>query len=427
MHICHSNGSKPDPTQLHRGLIDHLKKVGHLVSPQIEAAFRAVPRHLFLSHLPLEEVYRDQAITTKVLAGQFVSSSSQPSIMAIMFEQLQVQPGQRVLEIGAGPGYNAALLAHLVGPTGQVVTIDIDDDIVKQAQINLQQAGYGQVRVILADGALGYGDFAPYDRIILTVSAGDIAPAWLEQLASNGRLLLPLGLYGPQVSVAFDWEGDHLVSVSLRGCGFVSLRGSLSEKSRFIQLRPDLVLTYIRSEMPASLSGEAFFQLLQGPYQELALSAQTTPEELLFGFMLWLSLRHPAFYELFAYGEFAEKDFVPTLFQRTGKGKSRTTIGLFSEQGLCAFAWSDGFAFLPQAAPSRSLKIRWYGPVQQLAEELRNQFLVWQADGRPAEAALHISAYPLVSPYEPVVPATQGQVSILKQHTQFICTWREST
>src|SRR5882724_8598630 len=288
------NEALPDPAHLHHALIDHMKKTGSLTSPEIEAAFRGVPRHQFLSHLPLEEVYRDQAITTKVISGEFVSSSSQPSMMAIMLEQLQVQAGERVLEIGAGTGYNAALLAHLVGPTGQVVTIDIDDDIVEQARTNLQQAGYAQVRVLCADGALGYAELAPYDRIILTVSASDIAPAWLDQLAPSGRLLLPLSLYGPQVSVAFDREGDHLISVSLRGCGFVSLRGSLGESSRVIQLRPQLILTYIRPEMPASLSGETFFHLLQGSYEELILSEAAMREEIMFGFVFWLSLRHPA-------------------------------------------------------------------------------------------------------------------------------------
>ena len=81
---------------------------------------------------PREEVYRDQAIVTKRVDGVSVSSSSQPAIMAVMLEQLAVQPGQRVLEIGAGTGYNAALLAHLVGPTGQVITVDIDAGIVEE-------------------------------------------------------------------------------------------------------------------------------------------------------------------------------------------------------------------------------------------------------------------------------------------------------
>src|SRR6266567_2264621 len=96
---------------LHQQLIDQLKSNRHITSRSVEAAFRAVPRHLFLPNIALKEVYQDQAIVTKSLDERVVSSSSQPTMMAIMLEQLQLQPGQRVLEIGAGTGYNAALMA----------------------------------------------------------------------------------------------------------------------------------------------------------------------------------------------------------------------------------------------------------------------------------------------------------------------------
>src|SRR5437763_4911762 len=111
---------------LHQALVDKLKRDGNIFTPSVEAAFRAVPRHLFLPGVALDEVYRDQAIATKTLNGIYVSSSSQPAIMAIMLELLELKPGQRVLEIGAGTASNAALIAHIVGKTGQVVTIDID-------------------------------------------------------------------------------------------------------------------------------------------------------------------------------------------------------------------------------------------------------------------------------------------------------------
>src|SRR5581483_5459570 len=114
--------------------------------------------------------------------------------MAIMLEQLQLKPGLRVLEIGAGTGYNAALMAHIVGETGQVITIDIDEDIVYNARLHLVTAGFERVQVICADGGAGYAHAAPYDRIILTVGASDITPAWRDQMKPNGRLLLPLTL-----------------------------------------------------------------------------------------------------------------------------------------------------------------------------------------------------------------------------------------
>src|SRR5437660_5636914 len=180
-----------DASTMHQTLIDKLKRDGTIFTPSVEAAFRALPRHLFLPGVPLGEVYRDQAIATKTLNGLFVSSSSQPTIMAIMLELLELKPGQRVLEIGAGTGYNAALMAHIVGEAGQVVTIDIDEDIVQSARKYRAMAGFDKVLVVCGDGGLGYSSAATYDRIILTVQAWDITPSWWEQLKPHGRLLLP--------------------------------------------------------------------------------------------------------------------------------------------------------------------------------------------------------------------------------------------
>jgi protein-L-isoaspartate(D-aspartate) O-methyltransferase len=127
----------------------------------IAGAFLAVPRHLFLPGVPPERAYRDEAIATKIEGGLPVSSSSQPAIMAIMLEQLDVRPGMRVLEIGAGTGYNAALLQHLVGQRGRVVTIDIDPEVVGWARERLAAAGYPEVVVIEGDGADGWPAEAP--------------------------------------------------------------------------------------------------------------------------------------------------------------------------------------------------------------------------------------------------------------------------
>lgn len=100
-----------------------------ITQSRIEAAFRAIPRHLFLPDIPLNEVYSDKSIVTKTENGVPVSSSSQPAIMAFMLEQLGLDEGDQVLEIGAGTGYNAALMSYLVGPTGHVTTIEIEEDI----------------------------------------------------------------------------------------------------------------------------------------------------------------------------------------------------------------------------------------------------------------------------------------------------------
>ena len=142
---------------LNQALVDELKSMGCIQTPRVEAAFQAVLRHRFIPETPLEEVYSNRVILTKQdQNGQWISSSSEPAIMAIMLEQLDLEPGQKVLEIGAGTGYNAALMAHIVGETGQVVTIDIDDDLVEAAQAHLLRAGFDHVQVTCADGGYGY-------------------------------------------------------------------------------------------------------------------------------------------------------------------------------------------------------------------------------------------------------------------------------
>ena len=132
-----------------------------------------------------------------------ISSSSQPAMMAMMLEQLDLQPGHRVMEIGAGTGYNAVLMAHLVGVRGHVVTIDFDEDIVLDTRRHLAANGIVNIDVIRTDSGQGFPDGAPFDRIILTVGDWDIAPAWRGLLVANGRLVLPLSFGGPQLAVAF--------------------------------------------------------------------------------------------------------------------------------------------------------------------------------------------------------------------------------
>ena len=180
-----------------QALVDHLKEENCITTPVVEQAFLSVPRHLFLPGEPLDKVYSDQSIVVRRDAeGQWTSSSSQPAIMAIMLEQLDLKPGQRVLEIGAGTGFNAALIASVVGSGGVVVTVDIQPDLIEHARKGLGRAGYDWVQTVAGDGGYGYPEGAPYDRIILSVASSVIAPAWREQLAPGGKLVLPLALPG---------------------------------------------------------------------------------------------------------------------------------------------------------------------------------------------------------------------------------------
>ncbi len=226
-------GDSPEATRLRNVLVDRLVREGRVRDVKIEAAFRAVPRHLFVPKVSLREAYSDRAIVTKQVEGQPISSISQPSMIAIMLDQLGLRSGQRVLEIGAGTGYAAALMAHIVGKGGQVITMDIDEDLVAGARAHLSAAGCDEhVQVVCGDGAGGWPDGAPYDRIILAVGAADIAPAWREQLKPDGRVVLPLDLRnnGVQFSIAFDLADGHLVARSFQPCGFIRLRGALFQE-----------------------------------------------------------------------------------------------------------------------------------------------------------------------------------------------------
>jgi SAM-dependent methyltransferase len=138
---------------------------------------------------------------------------------------LECEPGQRVLEVGAGTGYNAALMSQLVGDDGSVTSIDIDPVVTAEAAANLDEAGISGVQVETGDGWLGEPG-RTFDREMVTAECWDISPQWVDQLAEGGVLVLPLWI-GPglTLAVALEKRGDILVSRSLAICGFMPLRG----------------------------------------------------------------------------------------------------------------------------------------------------------------------------------------------------------
>ena len=208
------------------------------LTPAIEAALRAVPRHLFLPAVDLDRVYSGDVIVTRTDDQQRpISSSSQVAIMVPMLEQLALSPGLRVLEIGAGTGYNAALLDELVGAEGSVTTVEIDPAIAGEARERLAAAGHARVRVECNDGWLGVADGAPYDRIELTASTADLSPSWVEQLAEGGLLVAPL-LLRPNAQGVFALRKRGAVLESVRSVlgGFMPLRGEGEPRDVSVQV-----------------------------------------------------------------------------------------------------------------------------------------------------------------------------------------------
>lgn len=220
---------------------------GSLADPAWRAAFTEVPRELFVPYYyvtasgggqerlwredPDPErrerwqagVYDDVPLATRVRDGELVSSSSQPSLMAHMLEWLEVRDGSRVLEIGTGSGYNAALLAHRLGDE-HVTSVDLDPGITGAAREHLAAAGY-RPRVVTGDGALGVPAHAPYDRVIATCALSAVPAAWLAQCVPGALVLAPVGtgLVRLRVDGPRDADGRFLPTpvffVPLRGGG----------------------------------------------------------------------------------------------------------------------------------------------------------------------------------------------------------------
>lgn len=222
--------------QLREHLVRALIDRGTVRNARIAAALSAVERHLFVPDATLADAYADDALTVKRTDdGTIISAASQPTIVAAMLEQLDPQPGEKILEAGAATGYNAALLGHLVAPGGHVYTLDVDDDLIEGAKAHLAAAGVDNVTAVLGDGAAGLPDLAPFDRIVFTVGAGDVPPAILDQLSSGGRLLIPLRIRGGvSRAIAFERDGDGWVSVSSEMATFMPLRKGIADDKRVI-------------------------------------------------------------------------------------------------------------------------------------------------------------------------------------------------
>ncbi|WP_369169439.1 methyltransferase domain-containing protein [Streptomyces sp. R28] len=224
--------------------------------PVWREAFAAVPRHLFVPYYYvgvaggyerrwgqspdpaarerwMRGAYLDTPLATRLRDGELLSSSSQPSLMAMMLVALEVKDGNRVLEIGAGTGYNAALLAHRLGDDDLVTTVDLEPDITESARQHLAAASHHPV-VVTGDGARGVPERAPFDRIIATCTLRSIPRAWLAQCRPGARILTPLatGLIALAVRDAEHAEGRFLHTPAY----FVPLRGGTRSEPERAQL-----------------------------------------------------------------------------------------------------------------------------------------------------------------------------------------------
>jgi len=208
-------------------LIEWMKEAGYLKSKELERALKDVPRHLFLPKRLEELAYRDEPLP--IGEGQTIS---QPSTVVIMTEALELKPGQKVLEVGTGSGWQAAIIAKVIGEKGFVWSVERLKMLAMTAKRNLEKAGIKNVKVIVGDGSKGLKEQAPFDRIIVTAACPEIPKPLIEQLKIGGKMVLPVGdVYSQQMFIVKKTEKGKVEKSSIGFFQFVPLIGKYGFKS----------------------------------------------------------------------------------------------------------------------------------------------------------------------------------------------------
>lgn len=328
---------------LQEKLLTHLRQQGLFRAYGVEDAFKNVPRHEFIPHITPSDAYADNAIPLKRDGEGIVTSSiSQPTMIAIMLNQLALKPGDNVLEIGTATGYNAALMQTIVGDAGRITTVEIDADLVEMAQQNLTRMHFSRVAVVHADGAGGYAPRAAYDHILATAGTWDIPPAWVQQLKHNGTIVAPLWIDGIQLSAVLKQQPDGtLYSEDNRPCAFVRMLGENSAPRHWKQIGSTPLTLY--ADDVSRIDAAALNLLLSDDHSLFNLDTRLAENEYWFGFQIYLMLNLAPSYRFIVYA-------VPDKSQAFGlKGQglgilapASAAFAPYSERGvLHAFGGSD--------------------------------------------------------------------------------------
>ncbi|MFV5994900.1 methyltransferase, FxLD system [Streptomyces sp. NPDC056231] len=264
-------GEPAEAVRLRGRMADLVISRGWASSTRVQDALREVPRHRFVPEAPLETAYHDDlaVVTVRESPETALSSVSAAWLQADMIEQLRLEPGMTVLEVGSG-GYNAELLAHVVGEYGRVVTVDVDPYVVHRTQRLCAEAGSGRVIAVLGDGGLGAPGHVPargFDGVVITHNSADIAPVWREQLAEGARLVVPLEMGGYTRSLTLVRRGDVLHTEHWTYCGFVRDRGAAARSAPAVRLASGEVTVRWEDGAPGDTAG--LEEALRGSRQEL--------------------------------------------------------------------------------------------------------------------------------------------------------------
>ncbi len=202
-----------------RKLVENLKQEGRIKTKRVEKAFLETPRDIFVSDNLKNHAYIDTPL--QIGKDQTISA---PHMVAIMCEALDIKEGQKILEIGTGSGYHAAIVSKLVGETGHVYTTERIESLAENAKKNLEAANITNVTVELGDGSLGLEKYSPYDRIYVTCAAPKVPDPLINQLKNLGKLLIPVGNRICDL-ILLEKENNELKRKNLGGCVFVPLIG----------------------------------------------------------------------------------------------------------------------------------------------------------------------------------------------------------
>ena len=210
-----------DLREARKRMVRRLLDSGYISGPAVSKAMEAVERHLFLPGELVEQAYLDTPL--HIGQGQTISA---PHMVGMMVEALDLRPGQRVLEVGGGSGYHAAVMAELIRPGGRVYSMERIESLASSAKKNLQAAGYADVvETVVGDGTRGLPEHAPYDRISIAAASPGIPQPLKEQMEEGGKLLIPVGgRFYQELMLVIRKSGDYQQR-DLGGCVFVPLIG----------------------------------------------------------------------------------------------------------------------------------------------------------------------------------------------------------
>ena len=202
------------------GLVDYLIQNSTLKTPSIIQAFNKLDRKNFM---PDKIKYlSDKDAALPIGYGQTIS---QPTTVALMLELLQPEPGQKILDIGSGSGWTTALLAEIVGPKGKIFAVELIPQLVEFGKKNVKNLGYTNVEFILGNGSLGLKEQAPFDRILCSAAAPKIPLSLKKQLASRGRLVIPVGTLSQSLVLVKKGQNSDFSEEHYPGFVFVQLKG----------------------------------------------------------------------------------------------------------------------------------------------------------------------------------------------------------